>query len=216
MASSKPVACGACGGKGMQTLKEGVWENNPVSIQMLGICSALAVTTRLENSLVMGVALMFVCGVSGLAVSLLRKAMPGRIRLIAEMAVISTLVIIVDQLLKGFYWPMSRQLGPYVALIITNCIVLGRLEAFALQNPPPLSFVDGVANGAGYAAVLAIIGIARELLGAGSLFGREILSANWFTPNQVMILAPGAFIAIGFLIAAYNWARGPQGEEKAK
>lgn len=213
MADNTIPSCGACGGKGKQTMREGVWTNNPISIQILGICSALAVTNRLENSLVMGAALMFVCVGSNLFVSLLRKVTPRRIRLIAEVAIIATFVILFDQFLKAFYWDMSKMLGPYVGLIITNCIVMGRAEAFAMQNRPLVSMVDGFANGLGYAIVLAIIGFSRELLGSGKVLGFELLSADWYTPNQFMILAPGAFIALGFLVALFNQIKGPDKEE---
>ena len=204
---------GICGGKGKQTLKDGAWANIPLAIQILGICSALAVTNRLENSLVMGAALTFVCVGSNLFVSLLRKVTPRGIRMIAEVAIIATFVIIFDQFLKAFYWEMSKNLGPYVGLIITNCIIMGRAEAFALQNPPLLSVVDGIANGLGYAVVLAIIGFFRELLGTGQVLGYQILSAQWYVPNQIMILAPGAFIALGFLIAVFNAIKGPEPED---
>jgi Na+-transporting NADH:ubiquinone oxidoreductase subunit D len=206
---------GLCGGKGLLTLKDGAWANNPLAIQVLGICSALAVTNRLENSLVMGGALIFVSVGSNLIVSLLRKRTPHRIRMIAEVAIIATFVILFDQFLKAFYWDMSKQLGPYVGLIITNCIVMGRAEAFALQNPPILSMVDGLANGIGYAVVLAIIGFSRELLGAGEILGRAIPAfSEWYTPNHIMILAPGAFFALGIVIAVFNWIKGPEPEEK--
>jgi Na+-transporting NADH:ubiquinone oxidoreductase subunit D len=206
---------GLCGGKGLLTLKDGAWANNPLAIQVLGICSALAVTNRLENSLVMGGALIFVSVGSNLIVSLLRKRTPHRIRMIAEVAIIATFVILFDQFLKAFYWDMSKQLGPYVGLIITNCIVMGRAEAFALQNPPILSMVDGLANGIGYAVVLAIIGFFRELLGAGEILGRAIpVFSEWYTPNHIMILAPGAFFALGIVIAIFNWIKGPEPEEK--
>ncbi len=204
---------GLCGGKGLVTLKDGAWTQNPLAIQVLGICSALAVTNKLMNSLVMGVALIFVCVGSNLIVSLLRKYTPHRIRMIAEVAIIATFVILFDQYLKAFYWDMSKQLGPYVGLIITNCIVMGRAEAFALQNPPILSILDGLANGFGYAVILAIIGFFRELLGTGQVMGFEILSSSWYTPNQLMILAPGAFIALGFVIAVFNVLKGPDPEE---
>lgn len=219
MADNAPQACGPCaskglcGGKGKLTLMEGIWTNNPISVQILGVCSALAVTNRLENSLVMGAALIFVCMGSNFFVSLLRNVTPRRIRLIAEVAIIATFVILFDQFLKAFYWDMSKMLGPYVGLIITNCIVMGRAEAFAMQNPPTLSVVDGAANGLGYAIVLACIGFFRELLGTGSVMGFEILSDSWYTPNQLMILAPGAFIALGFLIAVFNVIKGPKEEE---
>jgi Na+-transporting NADH:ubiquinone oxidoreductase subunit D len=217
--ADKQLACmtcepkGLCGGRGLLTLKDGAWANNPLAIQILGICSALAVTNRLENSLVMGAALIFVCVGSNLLVSLLRKHTPHRIRMIAEVAIIATFVIVFDQFLKAFYWDMSKQLGPYVGLIITNCIVMGRAEAFALQNPPILSIVDGVANGLGYAVILAIIGFFRELLGTGEIFGYEVLSGQWYAPNQLMILAPGAFFALGIVIAVFNAIKGPEPQE---
>ena len=218
MANSQPplVPCsqGLCGGRGFLTLKEGAWANNPLAIQMLGICSALAVTNRLESSLVMGAALIFVCVGSNFFVSLLRKHTPHRIRMIAEVAIIATFVILFDQFLKAFYWDMSEQLGPYVGLIITNCIVMGRAEAFALQNPPILSIVDGAANGLGYAVILAVIGFFRELFGTGQIFGRVVLGGEWYTPNQLMILAPGAFFALGIVIAVFNALKGPELEEK--
>jgi Na+-transporting NADH:ubiquinone oxidoreductase subunit D len=207
-----PCSGGLCGGRGLLTLKEGAWANNPLAIQMLGICSALAVTNRLETSLVMGAALIFVCVGSNLFVSLLRKWTPPRIRMIAEVAIIATFVILFDQFLKAFYWDISKQLGPYVPLIITNCIVMGRAEAFALQNPPILSIVDGAANGFGYAVVLAVIGFFRELLGTGEVFGVTILGSGWYTPNQLIILAPGAFFALGIVIAVFNAIKGPEPE----
>ncbi|HDZ22182.1 hypothetical protein LCGC14_0368010 [marine sediment metagenome] len=222
MADSPPIACapcagGLCGGKGKETLNEGIWKSNPIAIQVLGVCSALAVTNRLENSLVMGVALIFVCVGTNLFVSLLRDVTPRRIRMIAEVAIIATFVIVFDQILKAYHWEMSKQLGPYVGLIITNCIVMGRAEAFALQNPPIVAMVDGFANGVGYAIVLAIIGFFRELIGTGKVMGETILSGDWYTPNQFMILAPGAFVALGFLIALFNVLSGankPQEEDK--
>lgn len=224
MANNQPQTYQPCGGQGLfcgrgkATLREGCWTSNPIAIQILGICSALAVTNRLENSLVMGAALIFVCVGSNLLVSLLRNLTPRKIRMITEVAIIATFVILFDQFLKAFYWDMSKQLGPYVGLIITNCIVMGRAEAFALQNPPLLSVVDGLGNGFGYAAVLAIIGFFRELLGTGKVLffekiGLHVDFSGWYTPNQVMILAPGAFIALGFLIALYNCAKGPESEE---
>ncbi|MDH4202822.1 MAG: NADH:ubiquinone reductase (Na(+)-transporting) subunit D [Phycisphaerae bacterium] len=209
---------GLCGGKGIATLKEGVWTNNPLAIQVLGICSALAVTNKLSNSLVMGCAFLFVCVGSNLFVSLLRNNIPHRIRMIAEVAIIATFVILFDQFLKAYYWEMSKQLGPYVGLIITNCIVMGRAEAFALQNPPIVSIVDGVANGIGYGVALAIIGFARELFGSGQVvLGNLVLDLGyWYTPNQLMILAPGAFFVFGVLIAFFNLVKGGDGEEDKK
>jgi len=214
-----PVACGPCGGKGIATVKDGIWKNNPISIQILGICSALAVTNRFENALVMGAALIFVAMTSNLLVSLLRNITPRRIRMMAEMAIIATSVITFDQFLKAFYWDMSKQLGPYVGLIITNCIVMGRAEAFALQNPPLLSIVDGLANGLGYAVILAVIGFFRELLGTGQVllfekwFGFPLDISVWYERNLIMIMAPGAFVALGFLIALFNVLKPPEPEE---
>ena len=208
------MTCGGiCGGRGIETFREGAWANNPIAIQMLGICSALAVTNKLSNSLVMGAALLFVCVGSNLFVSLLRNRTPHRIRMIAEVAIIATFVILFDQILRAFFPQMSRQLGPYVGLIITNCIVMGRAEAFALQNRPVLSMVDGIANGIGYGAVLAAIGLIRELLGTGGVMGFNILGRSWYTPNQIMILAPGAFFALGIIIAIFNYIKGPAPEE---
>ena len=228
MAEKTGAGCGACvaapcGGKGKETLIEGVWRSNPIAIQLLGVCSALAVTNRLENSLIMGAALVFVCVGSNLIVSALRRAIPRRVRMIAEVAVIATFVILFDLFLKGYYWEMSKQLGPYVGLIITNCIVMGRAEAFALQNPPLLSVIDGAANGLGYGAALATIGACRELLGTGKvllvekLFGFPLDISGFYKPSQLMVLAPGAFLALGFLIAFYNVFRGvdDQAEERA-
>nr|NIO84626.1 NADH:ubiquinone reductase (Na(+)-transporting) subunit D [Candidatus Aminicenantes bacterium]NIQ70566.1 NADH:ubiquinone reductase (Na(+)-transporting) subunit D [Candidatus Aminicenantes bacterium]NIT26607.1 NADH:ubiquinone reductase (Na(+)-transporting) subunit D [Candidatus Aminicenantes bacterium] len=147
---------GIFGGKGKETLLDGVYKVNPITHQVLGICIFLAVTNRVENSLVMGTALIFVLAMSNLMVSVLRSYIPRRIRMIAQVAIIATFVILIDQFLKAFYWEMSKQLGPYVALIITNCIVMGRAEAFAMQNPPLISVLDGVANGIGYALILVL------------------------------------------------------------
>ncbi len=207
---------GLCGGKGFLTVKDGLLTNNPVWVQILGICSALAVTTRLENSLVMGAAVIFVICMSNLIISLLRNTIPHRIRIIVEVAIIALFVIVCDQVLKAFYWEMSKQLGPYVGLIITNCIVMGRAEAFALQNPPLISVVDGAANGLGYAIILAVIGAFRELAGTGAILGHVILSPEWYTPNQLMILAPGAFFALGALIALVAAVRGGQEQEAGR
>jgi len=201
---------GSCGRTGLTILTDGAWSNNPIAVQMLGICSALAVTTRLENALVMGAGLIFVCVASSLIVSLLRRAIPRSTRMIAQMAVIATFVIVFDLLLKAYYYPMSRQLGPYAALIITNCIVMGRTEAFALHNSPVSAMLDALANGLGYAFVLGIIGGIRELLGKGEILGQPVLSEAWYTPNQLMILGPGAFFALGVVIAIKNLLSPPR------
>ncbi len=217
--SGSPTTCGVCGsgpcgGRGKTVLKEGVWSGNPISVQMLGVCSALAVTVRVANAVAMGLALVFVLIGSSLVISLLRSSTPRRIRLIAEMAVIATFVILVDEFLRAYYFSMSRELGPYVGLIITNCIVLGRAEAFALQNRPLISMLDGVANGIGYALVLILVAGVREVLGNGSFLDVPLLPEAYL-PNLVFVMAPGAFIVLGFLIALFNGVNGPTEEEAA-
>ena len=175
-------------------------DNNPVTWQVLGVCSALAVTTKVETALVMCVALTFVLCCSNVAISLLRKMIPNQIRMIVELCVIATLVIIADQCLKAYMYNVSKQLSVFVGLIITNCIVMGRAEAYALQNPPLKSLLDGLGNGLGYSIVLISVAAFRELLGSGKLLGFTILSESWYTCNTLMILPPGAFIIIGLLI----------------
>ena len=201
-------------GQGKETFIEGVWENNTIAVQVLGICPALAVTNKVMTSAVMAAAVMFVLTGTTLLVSTIRNYIPQRIRLITQMAIISTLVILVDQFLRGFYWGASKQLGPYVALIITNCIILGRAEGFALQNPIALSTLDGVSNALGYGAVLILLGVSRELIGSGTLLGYTVLHEGWYQPNQIMILAPGAFFTLGFLIAVYKAIKKPWEEEE--
>jgi Na+-transporting NADH:ubiquinone oxidoreductase subunit D len=188
------------GGKGRAILLEGIYKANPVTKQVLGICIFLAVTNRVANSLVMGAALTFVTAMSNLFISTLRNSIPRRIRMIAQVAIIATFVIIIDQLFRGFYWSMSKQLGPYVALIITSCVVMGRAEAYAMQNPPLPSLLDGLANGIGYAIILVLIGVVRELVGAGTILGFTILPPAWYVSNLIFLLAPGAFFTGGFLI----------------
>jgi Na+-transporting NADH:ubiquinone oxidoreductase subunit D len=195
---------------------DGVYKANPVTYQVLGICIFLAVTTKVENALVMGFALIFVTAMSNLIVSLLRSAIPRRIRMIAEVAIIATFVIFFDQFLRAFYWDMSKQLGPYVALIITNCIVMGRAEAFAIQNPPLPSLVDGIANGIGYAAILVLIALFRELIGFGTILGYTVLSPSWYERNILFIMAPGAFFMAGFLIWVLNFINPPKPAEVGK
>jgi Na+-transporting NADH:ubiquinone oxidoreductase subunit D len=180
--------------------------NNPIALQMLGICSALAVTTKLDKALAMAVALTAVAGLSSLMVSLIRKAVPSTIRIIVQLAVISSLVIVVDQVLKAYLYEISLELSVFVGLIITNCIVLGRTEGFAMQNPPLVSFLDGVGNGLGYGLVLLAVGFIREFIGTGKLFGYTVLptvyEGGWYVPNSMFLLAPAAF----FIIAAMIWA----------
>lgn len=197
-------------------MSDGLYKTNPVTHQVLGICIFLAVTNRVSNSLVMGAALIFVLAMSNLFISLLRTQIPNRIRMIAEVAIIATFVILLDQFLKAFFWDMSQRLGPYVALIITNCIVMGRAEAFAMQNPPLPSVVDGVANGIGYAIILLIIGVFRELLGSGSILGIAVLSEGWYPRNALFLLAPGAFVTAGFLIWVFNAINPTVEDEEAK
>ncbi len=176
-------------------------DNNPITVQMLGICSALAVTAQLKTSVVMSVAVTLVVAMSNLSISLLRNIIPGKIRMIVEMAVIASLVIVVDQFLKAYAFDVSKQLSVFVGLIITNCIVMGRAEAFALQNPPLESFLDGLGNGLGYSFVLIIVGSIRELLGSGTLYGQPVLPEA-YPGNGLLVIAPGAFIVIGLLIWA--------------
>ena len=174
--------------------------NNPVFAQILGICSTLAVTNVLKNTVVMCVGLIFVTGLSNFTISLMRRYIPSRIRMMVETLIIASYVIIVDIVLKAYMPDVSRQLGPYVGLIITNCIIMGRAEAFALSNPPGLSFLDGVASGLGYSYVLLIIAFLRELLGSGSIWGFTVLG-EWWINWSIMIMAPGAF----FMLAIFIW-----------
>jgi len=177
---------------------------NPITLQILGICSSLAVTTSLNVAIVMCVALTVVTGFSNFFISLVRNYLPSSIRIIMQMAIISALVIAVDQLLQAFAYETSKQLSVFVGLIITNCIVMGRAEAFAMKNPPLISFMDGIGNGLGYSIILLLLATIRELFGSGSLFGVEILplvaNGGWYQPNGLMLLAPSAFFIIGFLI----------------
>jgi Na+-transporting NADH:ubiquinone oxidoreductase subunit D len=187
-------------GNAKKLFREGLFKNNPVFIQILGICSTLAVTNRVKNTVVMVAGLLFVVALSNLTISLLRKAIPSRVRMMAEVLIIASFVIIVDIVLKAYLWDISKQLGPYVGLIITNCIIMGRAEAFAISNPPWPSFLDGVASGLGYAYVLVSIAIVRELLGNGTLWGIQILG-DWWVKWTMMVMASGAF----FMLALFIW-----------
>lgn len=179
-------------------------ENNPIALQILGVCSALAVTTQLSVTLVMCVALTTVTAFSNLFISLIRNYMPSSIRIIVQMTIIASLVIVVDQFLQAFFFEISKSLSVFVGLIITNCIVMGRAEAFAMKNAPGISFLDGVGNGLGYSFVLIVVASTRELLGSGSLLGYEILplvvNGGWYQGNGLMLLSPSAFFIIGFII----------------
>lgn len=187
------------------TLTTPIFKNNPIALQILGICSALAVTSSLQVTLVMCVALTSVCAFSNFGVSLIRKHIPGSIRIIVQMTIIASLVIVVDQLLKAYAFAISKQLSVFVGLIITNCIVMGRAEAFAMKNPPLPSFFDGLGNGLGYSVVLIAVAVVRELFGSGSLMGIQILplatEGGWYVPNGLLLLPPSAF----FLIGGFIW-----------
>jgi Na+-transporting NADH:ubiquinone oxidoreductase subunit D len=181
-----------------------LWDVNPISKQILGICSALAVTVQLKTAVVMSLALTLVVAFSSLIISCMRRVMPRNIRIIVEVAVIATLVIVADELLKAFMYEVSKQLSVFVGLIITNCIVLGRAEGFALSNPPFRSFMDGIANGIGYSSILIGVAFFRELLGSGKLFGFQVVPSVFYElgylNNGLMVLAPGAFIIIGLFV----------------
>ncbi|MBA6418752.1 MAG: NADH:ubiquinone reductase (Na(+)-transporting) subunit D [Pseudomonas neustonica] len=187
-----------------QVLFDPIFSNNPIALQILGICSALAVTTSLNVTLVMCIALTSVTALSNLFISVVRNQIPSSIRMIVQMVIIASLVIVVDQVLKAYAYSISKQLSVFVGLIITNCIVMGRAEAFAMQNPPHMSFLDGIGNGLGYSFILICVATVRELLGAGSLFGIEILpvvnAGGWYQPNGLLLLPPSAFFIIGLII----------------
>jgi len=192
-------------------------DNNPVTLQVLGICSALAVTTSLLPALMMCIALTSVAALSGAAISSIRGRIPNNIRIIVQITIIASFVIVVDQMLKAYAFETSKQLSVFVGLIITNCIILGRAEAFAMNNGVGMSFLDGIGNGLGYSAVLLIVAVVRELFGAGSLMGVEILpltgNGGWYEANGLMLLPPSAFFIIGLLIWVVRTAR-PQQVEK--
>jgi Na+-transporting NADH:ubiquinone oxidoreductase subunit D len=189
-----------------------VFDNNPIAVQILGICSALAVTSSLKTAAVMSVALTLVTAFSNLLISMLRNHTPSSIRMIVQMIVISSLVIVVDQILQAVVYDVAKQLSVFVGLIITNCIVMGRAEAFAMKNPPIPSFLDGIGNGLGYSAMLMAVGTIRELFGSGKLFGFEVLPLatedGWYVPNGLLLLPPSAFFIIGlFIWALRSWKR---------
>ncbi len=186
-------------GKLKKTVVDPLMENNPITIQILGICSALAVTVKLETAVVMALSLTVVTAGSSFVISLLRNTIPPRIRMIVEVAVISTLVIVADQFLRAYLFDISRQLSVFVGLIITNCIVMGRAEAYALQNPPLPSLLDGLGNGLGYGMILVLVASFREVLGSGSWFGLRVLPEG-YQPNGMALLAPGAFFVLGMII----------------
>lgn len=181
-----------------------IFKNNPIAVQILGICSALAVTSNLKTSLVMTLSVTAVLSISNFAISAIRNFIPPSIRIIVEMTVIASLVIVADQVIKAFMYDISKQLSVFVGLIITNCIIMGRAEAFALKNKPMDSLLDGLGNGIGYGLILIIVGFFREIIGSGKLFGVEVLTTvnngGWYTPNGLFLLAPSAFFLIGLII----------------
>ncbi|MGZ9031167.1 MAG: NADH:ubiquinone reductase (Na(+)-transporting) subunit D [Burkholderiaceae bacterium] len=198
-------------------LLEPVANNNPIGVQALGICSALAVTTRMDKAIVMGLGVILVVALANLLVSLVRNYTPSAIRIIVQLSIIASLVIVFDQVLKATLYELSLELSVFVGLIITNCIVMGRAEGFAMQNPPMRSLLDGIGNGLGYALVLLLVALARELLGAGKIFNFVVLpltkDGGWYVPNGLMLLAPSALFLIGLLIWALRvWK--PQLQEK--
>jgi Na+-transporting NADH:ubiquinone oxidoreductase subunit D len=190
--------------KNRRTLSDPLSDNNPITLQVLGICSALAVTVQVNTALVMSIAVIAVLAISNVTISLMRNMIPNKIRIIVELAVVATLVILVDQVLKAYMYDISKKLSVFVGLIITNCIILGRAEAFALQNKPWPSFLDGLGNGFGYAVILVIVSIGREFFGSGSLMGFQIIPDAWYAAGYenmgLMVLSPGAFILLGLII----------------
>ena len=201
-----------------QILLTPLFENNPIALQILGVCSALAVTTQLSVTLVMCAALTTVTAFSNLFISMIRNHMPSSIRIIVQMTIIASLVIAVDQFLQAFAYEISKNLSVFVGLIITNCIVMGRAEAFAMKNPPVLSFLDGIGNGMGYSLVLIVVASIRELFGSGSLLGFQILplieNGGWYQANGLMLLSPSAFFIIGFFIWALRSVKKDQVETR--
>ncbi len=191
--------------------------NNPIALQVLGVCSALAVTSKLETALVMCLALTLVTACSNMLISLIRHQIPSSIRIIVQMTVIASLVIVVDQLLKAYAFNTSKQMSVFVGLIITNCIVMGRAEAYAMKNGPIMSFFDGIGNGLGYSAILICVAVIRELFGSGSILGYTILSpikdGGWYQTNGLLLLPPSAFFIIGLLIWALRTWKPEQVEE---
>lgn len=201
-----------------KVLIEPIFSNNPITLQILGICSALAVTTKMETALAMSIALTLVTAFSNLFISIVRNQTPSSIRIIVQMTIISSLVIVVDQFLQAFAYDISKQMSVFVGLIITNCIVMGRAEAFAMKNPPAISFVDGLGNGIGYSVILLLVAAIREVIGSGSFFGVQLLPIwtpgvaaaenGWYQQNVLFLLAPSAFFIIGFIIwALRTWKK---------
>jgi Na+-transporting NADH:ubiquinone oxidoreductase subunit D len=200
-----------------KVLIEPLVNDNPITLQVLGICSALAVTSQMSTSLIMALALTSVTACSSAAISSIRNHIPGSIRIIVQMTIIASLVIVVDQVLKAFAYEISKQLSVFVGLIITNCIVMGRAEAYAMKNPPLQSFIDGIGNGLGYSLILIIVAFFRELFGSGKLLGIEVFQltkdGGWYDPNGLMLLPPSAFFIIGMIIWIFREWKPVQKEE---
>lgn len=200
-----------------EVVREPLVDNNPITLQVLGICSALAVTSQLTTTLTMCVALTAVTAFSSASISLIRNHIPSSIRIIVQMTIIASLVIVVDQILKAFAYETAKSLSVFVGLIITNCIVMGRAEAYAMKNPPILSFFDGIGNGLGYSLILVIVAVIRELLGAGKLLGYTILptiqDGGWYVPNGLLLLPPSAFFIIGLMIWCFRTWKPAQVEQ---
>ncbi len=187
-----------------EALIDPLFNNNPIAFQVLGVCSALAVTTKMDTAVVMSIAVIAVLTASNFFVSLIRNQIPTNIRIIVQLTIIASLVIVTDQILKAYVFEISKQLSVFVGLIITNCIIMGRAEAFAMQNPPAMSIVDGIGNGLGYALILLMTAAIREIFGSGNFFGIPVLplasEGGWYIPNGLLVLSPGAFFIIGFFI----------------
>jgi len=181
-----------------------LFKNNPIAVQVLGVCSALAVTTKMKTTVVMCLAVIFVLSFSNLFISIFRRYMPGNIRIIVEMIIIASLVIVADQVIKAYMFDISKELSVFVGLIITNCIIMGRAEAVAIHNPPAFSFFDGLGNGFGYSLILLVVGFVRELLGTGKVFGitmlKTVSEGGWYTTNGLFLLSPSAFFIIGIIV----------------
>lgn len=201
-----------------KVLFDPVINNNPITLQVLGICSALAVTSKLETAMVMSLAVTLVTAFSNLAISAIRNYIPSSIRIIVEMTVIASLVIVADQLIRAFFFEVSKQLSVYVGLIITNCIIMGRAEAYALKSPPGQSFLDGIGNGLGYSFILLSVATVREILGSGKFFGMGVLptqsEGGWYVPNGLFLTPASAFFLIGLLIWGIRTLKKEQVEEE--
>lgn len=198
--------------KAKDVLFRPIFDDNPIALQILGICSALAVTTKMETTIVMSIAVTVVLAFSNFFVSIIRNHIPSSIRIIVQMTIIASLVILADQVIKAYMYEISKQLSVFVGLIITNCIVMGRAEAFAMKNPPGLSLLDGIGNGIGYSVILIMVGTFREIFGSGTFFGLPVLpsisNGGWYNTNGLMLLPPSAFFLIGlFIWALRSWKK---------